>query len=422
MGKIRNVIAREVLDSRGMPTVQADVRLDSGLVGRATAPAGASKGKREALELRDSNVSRYLGMGVLDAVRNIREEIAPALAGKDPTQQGKIDHALLELDGTGNKGRLGANSIVAVSMAVARAGALAEELPLYRYLGDKTSTLLPVPLMNVINGGRHAENSLAMQEFMIVPRGATSFSQALRMASETFQHLKGLLKQRDYATSVGDEGGFAPNVRSSEEAMDLIVEGIEKAGYRPGEEIALALDPAASEFYRDGKYHLDKSSGLQKTSDEMVKLYSQWAKKYPIVSIEDGLAEDDWDGWETLTRLIGKKIQVVGDDIFVTDPEIIRKGIKKGIGNAVLIKLNQIGTVTETLEAIRVARKGNYRVVISHRSGETEDSFIADLAVAVNAGQIKAGSLCRSERIVKYNRLLEIEEELGTRGRFDSPF
>ena len=419
---IHKICAREVLDSRGLPTIQVDVILKNGLVGRATAPAGASTGKREAVERRDGDAKRYLGRGVLEAVRNVHDEIGPELVGKDPTQQGKIDELLINLDGTANKGRLGANAIVAVSMAVARAGALAERIPLYRYLGGDTATLLPVPQMNVINGGRHAENSLDMQEFMIVPKGTSSFSEALRMASETFHRLKELLKQKGYSAAVGDEGGFAPDLRSGEEALGLITEAIEKAGYKPGEEIALALDPAASEFYEEGKYHFKKSGEGKKSSEEMVTLYTQWAGKYPIVSIEDGLAEDDWEGWEALTRALGRKIQIVGDDIFVTDPKLIRKGIERGVGNAVLIKLNQIGTVTETLEAIQVARNSNYRVVISHRSGETEDTFIADLAVAVNAGQIKTGSLCRSERIAKYNRLLEIEEELGTRARFPSRF
>lgn len=420
--RIKKVIAREVLDSRGMPTVQADVILDNGLVGRATAPAGASKGKREALERRDADPRRYLGMGVLQAVRNIRGEMASKLVGREPTEQDKIDQMLVKLDGTGNKGRLGANAIVAVSMAVARAAASAAGIPLYRYLADGTATLLPVPQMNVINGGRHAENSLDMQEFMIVPKGAPSFSEALRMASETFHRLKELLKQKGYSVAVGDEGGFAPDLRSGEEAMDLIVEAIEKSGYKIGEEIALALDPAASEFYQDGKYHFKKSGKGMKTTEEMVELYSQWVGKYPIISIEDGLAEDDWKGWELLTKALGRKIQIVGDDIFVTDPKLIKKGIGQKVGNAVLIKLNQIGTVTETLNAIQAARKGKYRVVISHRSGETEDTFVADLAVAVNAGQIKTGSLCRSERIAKYNRLLQIEEELGKTAKFFSPF
>ena len=419
---IHKICAREVLDSRGLPTIQVDVILKNGLVGRATAPAGASTGKREAVERRDGDAKRYLGRGVLQAVRSVDDEIGPELVGKDPTQQGKIDELLINLDGTANKGRLGANAIVAVSMAVARAGALAERIPLYRYLGGDTATLLPVPQMNVINGGRHAENSLDMQEFMIVPKGTSSFSEALRMASETFHRLKELLKQKGYSAAVGDEGGFAPDLRSGEEALGLITEAIEKAGYKPGEEIALALDPAASEFYEEGKYHFKKSGEGKKSSEEMVTLYTQWVEKYPIVSIEDGLAEDDWEGWEALTRALGRKIQIVGDDIFVTDPKLIRKGIERGVGNAVLIKLNQIGSVTETLEAIQVARDSNYRVVISHRSGETEDTFIADLAVAVNAGQIKTGSLCRSERIAKYNRLLEIEEELGTRARFPSRF
>ena len=420
--KIKRILAREVLDSRGQPTVQADVVLENGVMGRATAPSGASKGKREASELRDDDPKRYSGKGVLRAVRNVRDEIARELVGKDSTQQEEIDRIMVEFDGTGNKGRLGANAIVAVSMAVARAGALASGVPLYQYLGGSEASLLPVPQMNVINGGRHAGNNLDMQEFMIVPRGASSFSEALRMASETFQRLKEILQRKGYSVGVGDEGGFAPDLRSGEEVMSLITEAIQHAGYRPGDEIALALDPAASEFYENGNYVFKKSGNIKRTSEEMVSLYSKWLKEFPIVSIEDGLAEDDWSGWEPLTKSLGDKIQIVGDDIFVTDPELIRKGIDRGIANAVLIKLNQIGTVTETLRAIDTARDANYRVVISHRSGETEDTFIADLAVAVNAGQIKTGSLCRSERIAKYNRLLEIEEELGPKARFLQPF
>ena len=420
--KIKKLAAREVLDSRGVPTVQADVVLDNKLVGRATAPAGASRGKREASELRDDDDKRYFGKGVLAAVRNVRDEIAQALIGKDPTKQTEIDESLIELDGTGNKGRLGANAIVAVSMAVARAGALASGVPLYQYLGGDEARLLPVPQMNVINGGRHAENSLDMQEFMIVPRGASSFSEALRMASETFQRLKEILRRKGYSVGVGDEGGFAPDLHSGDEAMTVITEAIQHAGYRPGDGIALALDPAASEFYENGNYVFGKSGDMKKTSEEMVSLYAKWLKEFPIISIEDGLAEDDWSGWKTLTQAVGSKVQLVGDDIFVTDPALIRKGIDQGIANAVLIKLNQIGTVTETLRAIQTAREANYRVVISHRSGETEDTFIADLAVAVNAGQIKTGSLCRSERIAKYNRLLQIEEELGAKARFLHPF
>jgi len=419
--KIMKLVAREVLDSRGFPTVQADVILDNGLIGRATAPSGASTGKREAVELRDGDAKRYLGKGVLRVIRGIHDEITPRLAGHDPTQQAKIDQILIDLDGTGNKGRLGANAIVAVSMAVARAGALVSGIPLYQYLGGNEASLLPVPQMNVINGGRHAGNKLDMQEFMIVPRGAPSFSEALRMASETFQRLKEILQQKGHSVGVGDEGGFAPDLRSGEEAMGAITEAIQRAGYKPGDEIALALDPAASEFYDNGNYVFKKSGNVKKTSEEMVSLYSKWIKDFPIVSIEDGLAEDDWSGWKMLTQAIASKIQLVGDDIFVTDPELIRKGIDQGIANAVLIKLNQIGTVSETLKAIQTAREANYRVVISHRSGETEDTFIADLAVAVNAGQIKTGSLCRSERIAKYNRLLEIEAELGTKARFSSP-
>ena len=420
--KIKKLAAREVLDSRGLPTVQADVILDNKLVGRATAPAGASRGKREASELRDDDDKRYFGKGVLEAVRNVRDEIAKALIGKDPTKQTEIDKCLIELDGTGNKGRLGANAIVAVSMAVARAGALASGVPLYQYLGGDEARVLPVPQMNVINGGRHAENSLDMQEFMIVPRGASSFSEALRMASETFQRLKEILRRKGYSVGIGDEGGFAPDLRSGEEAMSVISEAIQRAGYRPGDEIALALDPAASEFYENGHYIFRKSGGIKRTSEEMVSLYSKWLKEFPIVSIEDGLAEDDWSGWQMLTEALSSKVQLVGDDIFVTDPELIRQGIDQGIANAVLIKLNQIGTLTETLRAIQTAREANYQVVISHRSGETEDTFIADLAVAVNAGQIKTGSLCRSERIAKYNRLLQIEEELGAKTRFLHPF
>ena len=420
--KIERILAREVLDSRGLPTVQADVILANGLVGRAMAPAGASTGKREASELRDGDPKRYFGKGVLGAVHNVRGEIARALVGQDPTKQKEIDRTLIELDDTANKGRLGANAIVAVSMAVARAGALASGVSLYRYLGGNKASLLPVPLMNVINGGRHAGNSLDMQEFMIVPRGASSFSEALRMASETFQRLREILQQKGHSVGVGDEGGFAPDLRSGEEAMGAIIEAIQRAGYKPGNEIALALDPAASEFYEDGNYVFKKSGNVKKSSKEMVSLYSTWLKDFPIVSIEDGLAEDDWSGWKTLTNAIGSQVQLVGDDIFVTDPKLIRKGIDQGIANAVLIKLNQIGTVSETLSAIQTAREANYQVVISHRSGETEDTFIADLAVAVNAGQIKTGSLCRSERIAKYNRLLEIEEDLGSKARFIQPF
>jgi enolase len=420
--KIEKVLAREVLDSRGFPTVQADVILDNGILGRATAPSGASTGKREAYELRDGNAKRYAGKGVLGAVSNVQGEIAKALRGSNPAEQEQIDHILVEIDGTANKGRLGANAIVAVSMAAARAGALTSGFSLYRHLGGDDSTLLPLPQMNVINGGRHAENSLDMQEFMIVPRRAASFSEALRMASETFQQLKSTLKRKGYSVGVGDEGGFAPDLPSAEDAMSTITDAIAQAGYRAGDDIAIALDPAASEFYEDGSYVFSKSDKSKKTSSAMVSLYSEWVKKYPLVSIEDGLAEDDWEGWKKLTEAIGSRVQLVGDDIFVTNPELIRKGINQKIANAVLIKVNQIGTVTETLKAVQTAREAGYRVVISHRSGETEDTFIADLAVAVNAGQIKTGSLCRSERIAKYNRLLQIEEELGTKARFLDPF
>jgi enolase len=420
--KIKKLAAREVLDSRGLPTIQAEVILDNKLIGRATAPAGASRGKREASELRDDDERRYFGKGVLRAVGHVQDEIAKALIGKDPTKQKEIDESLIELDGTANKGLLGANAIVAVSMAVARAAASACGVPLYRYLGGDEARLLPVPQMNVINGGRHAVNSLDMQEFMIVPHGGPSFPDALRMASETFQRLKEILRRKGYSVGVGDEGGFAPDLRSGEEAMTLIIEAIEHAGYRPGNDIALALDPAASEFYENGHYVFKKSGDNKKTSEKMVALYTNWLKEFPIVSIEDGLAEDDWRGWQMLTQALGAQVQLVGDDIFVTDPALIRKGIDLGVANAVLVKVNQIGTVTETLEAIRTAREANYGIVISHRSGETEDTFIADLAVAVNAGQIKAGSLCRSERIAKYNRLLQIDEELGAKAQFLHPF
>lgn len=420
--RIDKVLAREVLDSRGLPTVQADVVLDNGMIGRATAPSGASTGKHEAYELRDGDKKRYGGKGVLRAVNNVRGEIAKALSGINPLEQEKIDNLLVELDGTANKSRLGANAIVAVSMAAARAGALISGMPLYRYLGGDGATLLPLPQMNVINGGRHAENSLDMQEFMIVPRAAASFSEALRMASETFQQLKSTLKQKGYSVGIGDEGGFSPELRSAEDAIATITDAVTQAGYKAGDEIAIALDPAASEFYENGTYVFKKSDKSQKSSAAMVSLYSEWIKKYPLVSIEDGLAEDDWEGWKNLTEAIGSRVQLVGDDIFVTNPEIIRKGIEQKIANAVLIKVNQIGTVSETLKAVRMARDAGYGVVISHRSGETEDTFIADLAVAINAGQIKTGSLCRSERIAKYNRLLQIEEELGTKARFLNPF
>lgn len=420
--RIDKVLAREVLDSRGLPTVQADVVLDNGMIGRATAPSGASTGKHEAYELRDGDKKRYGGKGVLRAVNNVRGEIAKALSGINPLEQEKIDNLLVELDGTANKSRLGANAIVAVSMAAARAGALISGMPLYRYLGGDGATLLPLPQMNVINGGRHAENSLDMQEFMIVPRAAASFSEALRMASETFQQLKSTLKQKGYSVGIGDEGGFSPELRSAEDAIATITDAVTQAGYKAGDEIAIALDPAASEFYENRTYVFKKSDKSQKSSAAMVSLYSEWIKKYPLVSIEDGLAEDDWEGWKNLTEAIGSRVQLVGDDIFVTNPEIIRKGIEQKIANAVLIKVNQIGTVSETLKAVRMARDAGYGVVISHRSGETEDTFIADLAVAINAGQIKTGSLCRSERIAKYNRLLQIEEELGTKARFLNPF
>ena len=417
MTTIVGVRAREVLDSRGFPTVEAEVELEGGARGRAMVPSGASTGEHEALEMRDGEAGRYLGKGVLKAVENVNERIAPELVGMDALDQEGVDRAMLELDGTPNKANLGANAVLAVSLAVARAAAEALGLPLYRYLGGVQGVTLPVPLMNVINGGKHADNRVDFQEFMLVPAGAGSFAEALRIGAEVFHTLKAVLKEKGYSTNVGDEGGFAPDLRSNEEAVELLLLAIERAGYTPGQEVSLALDPATSELYRDGKYHLE-GEGKVLSSEEMVAFWEAWVEKYPIRSIEDGLAEDDWEGWRLLTERLGGKVQLVGDDLFVTNPERLRAGIERGVANAILVKVNQIGTLSETLEAIRLAQRSGYRAVISHRSGETEDSFIADLAVAVNAGQIKTGSLSRSDRLAKYNQLLRIEEELGRAARF----
>ncbi len=412
MSEIRTVHAREVLDSRGNPTVEVEVWLESGAFGRAIVPSGASTGTREAVELRDEDESRYLGKGVRRAVQNVNETIAPEMEGIEASQQPDVDQALLELDGTPNKSGLGANALLGVSLATARAAADDAGLPLYQYLGGPGARLLPVPLMNVINGGVHADSGLDIQEFMIVPAGAGSFGEALRMGAEIFHTLKKLLKDKGLSTSVGDEGGFAPALGGNEAALDFLMRAVERAGYRPGEEVWLALDSAASEFGERGRYRL-RADRTEKSSEEMIQLYESLLGRYPICSIEDGLGEDDWDGWATLTRRLGGRVQLVGDDIFVTNPAILQEGIRKGIANAILIKLNQIGTLTETLETVELAKRAGYGTVISHRSGETEDAFIADLAVAVNAGQIKTGSLSRGERTAKYNQLLRIEEELG---------
>jgi len=415
--RIRKIHGREVLDSRGNPTVEVDCILDSGVVGRAIVPSGASTGEHEALELRDGDKKRFLGKGVLKAVANVNEKIAPAIEGKDVTQQSQIDTLMQSMDGTRNKAKLGANAMLGVSMAVARAGATAHGLSLFRYIGGLNATVLPVPMMNILNGGAHADNNLDFQEFMIMPVGATSFPEAVRMGAEVFHSLKKILHDKNYATAVGDEGGFAPNVKSIEETLDLILQSVETAGYTPGKQISIALDAAASEFYdKKGKYVFRKSDNSARSAAEMVKLYEGLCAKYPIVSIEDGLAEDDWDGWALLTKELGRKVQLVGDDLFVTSTERLGRGMGMGIANAILIKVNQIGTVSETLDAIEMARKASYGVVVSHRSGESEDVFIADLAVATNAGQIKTGSMSRTDRVAKYNQLLRIAEELGDEG------
>ena len=418
MSLIEAVHAREILDSRGNPTIEAEVYLESGIVGRAAVPSGASTGEHEAVELRDDDKSRYLGKGVLKAVENVNEKIAYEVEGLDALDQNLIDETLLKLDGTPNKSNLGANATLAVSLAAARAAAAFLEIPLYRYLGGTNAKTLPVPMMNIINGGAHADNNVDFQEFMVMPVGAESFSEALRAGAEIFHNLKSVLKSRGLATSVGDEGGFAPNLKSNEEAIETILEAIEKAGYKAGDDIMIALDPAASEFYDGKNYVFKKSDKRVLSSDEMIAYWTDWTEKYPIISIEDGLAENDWDGWTKITQNIGKKIQLVGDDLFVTNTKFLQKGIDLGAANSILIKVNQIGTLTETLDAIELAKTNNMTAVISHRSGETEDSFIADLAVATNAGQIKTGSLSRSDRIAKYNQLLRIEEDLGDSARF----
>ena len=418
MTNIDAIHAREVLDSRGNPTVEAEVQLASGTVGRAIVPSGASTGEHEAVELRDNDVKRYKGKGVLNAVENVNGEIAEALADLDAADQRALDARMIELDGTPNKGRLGANAILAVSMAAARAAANEFGLPLYRYLGGAGANLLPTPMMNILNGGAHADNNVDFQEFMVMPVGAASFSEALRWGVEVFHTLKGVLKKRGYNTAVGDEGGFAPSVKSNVEAIEVVLEAIQQAGYKPGAQIAIALDPAASEFFQDGKYVFKKSDKSSKTSEEMVAYWAKWVKDYPIVSLEDGFAEDDWNGWALMTKEVGDKIQLVGDDLFVTNVERLQQGIDKHVGNSILIKVNQIGTVSETLDAIDLARRNGYTSVISHRSGESEDTFIADLAVATGAGQIKTGSASRTDRIAKYNQLLRIEEQLGESARF----
>jgi enolase len=415
---IRSIFARQILDSRGNPTVEADVVLEGGARGRAAVPSGASTGANEAIELRDGDPLRFCGKGVARAVENVNTIIAPAVIGENAFHQRAIDQTLIDLDGSPNKGKLGANAILSVSMAVARAAAAALNVPLYRYLGGSNACILPVPMMNIINGGAHADNNIDPQEFMIVPAGAKSFSESLRMGVETFHALKSVLKKRGCATGVGDEGGFAPNLKSSEEALDVIMEAINKAGYQPGKQICLALDVAASEMYDEGKYVFKKSGGAKLSSDQIIQLYEKWTQQYPIVSIEDGMAEDDWQGWIHITEALGEKIQLVGDDVFVTNSERLARGIADGVANSILIKLNQVGTVSETLDTIELAKTDSYTTVISHRSGETEDSFIADLAVACNAGQIKTGSVSRTDRVAKYNQLLRIEDDLRSQSRF----
>jgi enolase len=420
MTEIVSIHAREILDSRGNPTVEADVTLEGGAMGRAAVPSGASTGEHEAVELRDGDKEYYLGKGVLNAVENVESILAPELTGMDATNQRLIDATMIAIDGTENKSRLGANAILAVSMAVARASAKALKLPLYRYLGGVNASLLPTPMMNILNGGSHADSNVDFQEFMVMPVGADTFSDALRWGTEVFHTLKGVLKKKGYSTAVGDEGGFAPSLKSNAEAVELILEAIELAGYTAGDQIAIALDPAASEFYskETGKYVFKKSDKSEKTSLEMAEFWESWAAQYPIISIEDGLAEDDWDGWKILTEKIGDRVQLVGDDLFVTNVKRLREGIEQKVANSILIKVNQIGTISETLESIELARRFGYTSIISHRSGETEDTFIADLAVGTGAGQIKTGSASRTDRIAKYNQLLRIEEELGQSADF----
>ncbi len=420
MTEIVSISGREILDSRGNPTVEADVILVDGTLGRAAVPSGASTGEHEAVELRDGVKSRYLGKGVTKAVRNINGPIAKRLSGADALDQEAVDRAMIALDGTPNKSKLGANAILAVSMATARAAANSLGIPLYRYLGGVSASVLPVPMMNILNGGAHADNSVDPQEFMIAPYGAPSFKEALRMGAEIFHTLKAVLKSKGYSTAVGDEGGFAPNLKSNEEAIEVILEAIRKAGYKAGKDVGLALDPAASEFYdkRRKRYVFKKSDGSVRTSEQLAEFWADWVRQYPIISLEDGMAEDDWRGWKILTEMLGDKVQLVGDDLFVTNTERLARGIKEGVANSILIKLNQIGTVTETLEAIEMARKARYTSMISHRSGETEDTFIADFVVATGTGQIKTGSASRTDRIAKYNQLLRIEEELGGTAKY----
>jgi len=420
MSYIVDITAREILDSRGTPTLEVDVTLESGVIGRAAVPSGASTGEHEAVELRDGNKKRYLGKGVQKAVKNVIDVIAPELTGENALEQTAIDHAMIALDGTPNKSKLGANAILGVSLAVAKAAAQFCELPLYKYIGGVNAKVLPVPMMNILNGGKHADNNVDLQEFMIMPVGASCFAEALRMGAETFQALKAVLKGKKLNTAVGDEGGFAPDLRSNAEALDVIMEAITKAGFKPGKDISLALDPASSEFYDKAKkkYILNAEKKPEKSGEELVEFYVDLCKKYPIISIEDGCAEDDWATWKLMTGKLGDKIQIVGDDLFVTNTERLARGINEGIANSILIKVNQIGTLTETLNAIEMAKEAGYTSVISHRSGETEDATIADIAVATNAGQIKTGSLCRTDRICKYNQLLRIEEQLGSTAVF----
>jgi enolase len=415
---ISDVYAREILDSRGNPTVEVEVVLESGTFGRASVPSGASTGEHEAVELRDGDKMRYDGKGVLNAVENVNEKIAEEIIGFDATDQVGVDRLMIELDGTPNKSNLGANAILGVSLAVAKAAAGVLGTPLYRYLGGPDAKVLPVPMMNILNGGKHADNNVDLQEFMVVPVDAVNFAEALRMGTETFHSLKSVLKKKGYNTAVGDEGGFAPDLKSNEEAIEVILEAIEKAGMKPGKDIYLALDPAASEFFEKKKYVFAKSDKSARTPEQMVKFYEDWVKQYPIISIEDGMAENDWDGWKLLTDALGDKIQLVGDDLFVTNTEMLAKGIERGIANSILIKVNQIGTLTETLDCIEMAKRSGYTTILSHRSGETEDTTIADLAVATNAGQIKTGSASRTDRVAKYNQLLRIEEELATNAIF----
>ncbi len=416
---IEDVYAREILDSRGNPTVEVEVLLEDGSFGRADVPSGASTGEKEAVELRDGDKSRYLGKGVLKAVQNVNEIIAEEIIGLEATDQPEIDRLLIELDGTPNKSKLGANAILGVSIAVAKAAAESVGLPLFQYLGGVNAKVLPVPMMNILNGGKHADNNVDVQEFMISPAGACCFKEALRMGSEVFHNLKSVLKSKGYSTAVGDEGGFAPDLKSNQEALDLIVQAIEKAGYKPGEDIFICLDPAASEFYdKEKKRYILASEGKELTGEEMIDYYAKWIEKYPIISLEDGLDENDWDNWKLLTEKLGDKVQLVGDDIFVTNTELLAKGIEMGVANSILIKLNQIGTVSETMDAIELAHKAGYTTVVSHRSGETEDTTIADLVVATNGGQIKTGSASRTDRIAKYNQLLRIEDTLGENAKF----